>query len=146
MILWDVYKTYDIRRTNLPLVGQGVFIVFGCTITLKRKTWQDFSGRVISPSQRPLTTHKSQTSMPPAGFEPAIPASERPQAHASDRAARDKLYFGLSLSLSLSLSPGATTPIGGCILQPSSGLLASSLARFLDHIRRATVGRTPVNE
>jgi len=23
---------------------------------------------------------------------------------------------------SLSLSPGATTPIGGCILQPSSGL------------------------
>jgi hypothetical protein len=28
-----------------------------------------------------------QTSMPPAGFEPAIPASERPQTHALDRAA-----------------------------------------------------------
>jgi hypothetical protein len=37
-----------------------------------------------------LTTHnphKRQTSMPPVGFEPAIPASERPQAHALDRAA-----------------------------------------------------------
>jgi hypothetical protein len=28
--------------------------------------------------------HKRQTSMPPAGFEPAIPASEPPQTHALD--------------------------------------------------------------
>jgi hypothetical protein len=37
-----------------------------------------------------LTTHNTQnrqTSMPPAGFESTIPASERPQTHASDRAA-----------------------------------------------------------
>ena len=37
-----------------------------------------------------LTTHNShkrQASMPPAGFEPTIPASERPQTHALDRAA-----------------------------------------------------------
>ena len=33
------------------------------------------------------STPKRQMSMPPAGFEPAIPASERPQTHASDRAA-----------------------------------------------------------
>ena len=32
-------------------------------------------------------THKRQTSMSPAGFEPAIPASERPQMHALDRVA-----------------------------------------------------------
>ena len=32
-------------------------------------------------------THKRRTSMPPAGLEPAIPASERPQIHALDRAA-----------------------------------------------------------
>jgi hypothetical protein len=32
-------------------------------------------------------THKKQTSTPPTGFEPAIPASERPQTHALDRAA-----------------------------------------------------------
>jgi len=37
-----------------------------------------------------LTTHNNhnrQTTMPPAEFEPAVPASERPQAHALDRAA-----------------------------------------------------------
>jgi hypothetical protein len=32
-------------------------------------------------------THKRQTSMPPAGFEPTVPASERPQTHAIHRAA-----------------------------------------------------------
>jgi hypothetical protein len=32
-------------------------------------------------------THKRQTSKPPAGFEPAIPASDRPQNSALDRAA-----------------------------------------------------------
>ena len=37
-----------------------------------------------------LTTHKihnRQTSMLSVGFEPAVPANERPQIHASDRAA-----------------------------------------------------------
>jgi hypothetical protein len=33
-----------------------------------------------------LTTHTRQTSMLPAGFEPAIPVSERPQTHTLDRA------------------------------------------------------------
>jgi hypothetical protein len=32
-------------------------------------------------------THKKLTSEPPAGFEPTIPASERPWTHDSDRAA-----------------------------------------------------------
>jgi len=32
-------------------------------------------------------THKRQTSMPPAGFQPPIPVSEGPQTHALDRAA-----------------------------------------------------------
>ena len=32
-------------------------------------------------------THKIQTSLFPAGFEPAIPASERPQTHVLDCAA-----------------------------------------------------------
>jgi hypothetical protein len=45
-----------------------------------------FSWRVISPTQRPLpvnTQHSQETkSMPPAAFEPAIPANERPQLHA----------------------------------------------------------------
>ena len=32
------------------------------------------------------STHNRQTSIPPAGFEPTILASERPKAHALDRA------------------------------------------------------------
>jgi len=45
---------------------------------------------VISLTQRALlnnTKHSQQTDMPPAGFEPAISAGERPQTHALDRAA-----------------------------------------------------------
>jgi hypothetical protein len=43
-----------------------------------------------SSSHRHLTTHSShniQTSLLPAGFEPEIPGSERPQTHILDRAA-----------------------------------------------------------
>ena len=44
-------------------------------------------------------------------------------------------------------SPGATTPIGGLYFTALWGALASSLAMFLDHTqRRATFGRTPLNE
>ena len=38
-------------------------------------------------------------------------------------------------------------PLWVCILQPSSGAIASSRTRFLDHTqRRATVGRSPLDE
>ena len=50
----------------------------------------DSSGPMISPSQRPLpdnTQHSQQISMPLVGFEPTIPANERPQTYALDRAA-----------------------------------------------------------
>jgi len=50
----------------------------------------DSSGWVISPTQRPPpdnTQHNRQTSMALEGFEPTIPASERPQTYALDRAA-----------------------------------------------------------
>jgi hypothetical protein len=47
-------------------------------------------GRVISPSQRTLpdiTQYSQETDIyAPAGFEPTVPASERPQTHALDRA------------------------------------------------------------
>jgi hypothetical protein len=39
------------------------------------------------PYDRPYTTNTTQTAMPPVGFEPIIPASERSQTHAFDRAA-----------------------------------------------------------
>jgi len=51
------------------------------------------SGRGIGTTQRPVpdNTHNRQTDMTPAGFETAIPGSERPQIHALDHAARDRL-------------------------------------------------------
>jgi hypothetical protein len=58
--------------------------------TQRHHTRQDSSGRLISPSQRPLpdnTQHSQQTPMPPPESEPAIPASERPQIHALGSAA-----------------------------------------------------------
>ena len=39
------------------------------------------------PYYRPYTTNTTQTSIPPVGFEPASPVSERPQTHALDRTA-----------------------------------------------------------
>ena len=56
-------------------------------------TRQDSSRQVMSWSQRPLpdvcwhSIHKRQVSTRPAGFKPAIPASEWSQIHPLDRAA-----------------------------------------------------------
>ena len=63
----------------------------GFTITLTHTTFgRTPSERVISPSQRSLLLHttlkRDRHPCPPAGFEPAIPASEWPQTHALDRA------------------------------------------------------------
>jgi hypothetical protein len=57
------------------------------TITLGRNPLDKWS-----PGRRDLylithNTHKRHTSMPPAGFEPAIPASKRQQTHSLDLAA-----------------------------------------------------------
>ena len=76
-----------------PLVGQSLLIIQASRSHSFRHTT---SGRtpldVWSARRRDLylTTHntyKRQISMPPKGFEPAIPASERPQTHALNRAA-----------------------------------------------------------
>ena len=49
--------------------------------------------------------------------------------------------------LNLFFLPGATQPIVGVYLTALYRALASSRTRLLDHIqRRATVGRTPLNE
>jgi hypothetical protein len=56
--------------------------------TMTHHSRYESSGRVISLTQRPLpdNTHNRQASMPSAGFEPAVPASERPETHVSYRA------------------------------------------------------------
>ena len=76
-----------------PLVGQGLLSIeasrshFFRHITLGRTSLDESSARRIDLYLTTHNTHKRQTSMPPAGFEPTIPASERPQTHALDRTA-----------------------------------------------------------
>ena len=58
----------------------------GFTITLRHTTigrtpLDEWSARRTDLYLTTHNTHKIQTSMTPAGFEPAIPASERPQTH-----------------------------------------------------------------
>jgi metal-dependent hydrolase (beta-lactamase superfamily II) len=55
------------------------------------------SNRPVAQTSLPDSTQKTQTSMPPAVFEPAIPASERLQTHALDGAVNSigKMNFKL---------------------------------------------------
>jgi hypothetical protein len=75
-----------------PLGGPGLLIVrrFAIThfrhTTIGRTLLDDWPARRRYLYVTTYNTHKRQTSMPLAGFEPTIPASERPQTHASDRA------------------------------------------------------------
>ena len=71
-----------------PPVGQGFLNVKATTITLRHTTLGRTSLDERSAHRRDLylTTHNTYTQerhpWPPAGFEPAIPASQRPQTHA----------------------------------------------------------------
>jgi hypothetical protein len=72
------------------LVGEGLLII-GASRSLRHTTLgriplDDWSARRRELYLKPHNTHKRHISMPPAGFERAIPASERPQTHALDRA------------------------------------------------------------
>ena len=61
----------------------------GFTITLRHNTLGRTPLDEWRARRRDLyltTLNKRQTSMPPTGSEPAVPASERPQTHALDRA------------------------------------------------------------
>jgi hypothetical protein len=55
--------------------------------TLGRVPLDEWSARSTDTYLKTHNSHKTQTSMPPAGFEPAIPTSELPQTHVLDRAA-----------------------------------------------------------
>jgi hypothetical protein len=55
--------------------------------TVGRTPLDEWSARRKNLYLKTHKTHKRKTSMPSVGFEPAIPATERPQTHALDRAA-----------------------------------------------------------
>ena len=64
-----------------------VFAITHRRITVGRTPLDEWSARRRDLYLKTHNTHNGQTSMLPAGFEPAIPASEGPQNHALDRAA-----------------------------------------------------------
>jgi len=70
--------------------GPGTPRYWGFTITLRQTTLDRANLDELSDRRRDLylnNCHRRQTSVPPADFEPAFPASEQPQSHTLDRAA-----------------------------------------------------------
>jgi len=62
---------------------RGFMIILRHTI-LGRALLDEWSARAETSTCTTHDTHNRKTSMSPAGFEPAIPANERPQNHALD--------------------------------------------------------------
>jgi len=81
----------------------------GCTITLRHTTLgrsplDEWSARRRDLCLATRNTHKRQTFMPSAWFEPIIPASERPQTHALDSpTSRGRYNYCLSFSCTYSV-------------------------------------------
>ena len=73
------------------------------------------------------TQRPQQTSVPPVGFEPTVSAHVRPQAYALDCTATGIVFVC-------------------CFWRDSPHWARASLSRFLDHTRRTTVARTPLDE
>jgi hypothetical protein len=88
--LWSGYELF-FYGTMYP-IGPGPPGYLGFTITLRYTTvakipLDEWSARRTDFYLTTYNTHTRQTSMPPVGFEPRIPTSERPHTHALDRAA-----------------------------------------------------------
>jgi hypothetical protein len=73
-----------------PLMDQGLLITEASRphsvthTTLRKAPLDEWSARRRDLYLKTYNTHDRQTSTLPAGFDPAIPASERPQTHALD--------------------------------------------------------------
>jgi hypothetical protein len=73
-----------------PLVGQGLLIIEASQshsirhTILGRTLLDEWSAQCRDLYLTTHSTYKRQTSMPPVGFEPTIPASEQSQTHALD--------------------------------------------------------------
>ena len=102
------------------------------THTLDRTPLDGWSHRRSDLYMTIHNTDNRQTSMPPAGFEPAVTASRLPQIYAFDGSAT-----GIGLLLPFV-----------CFWRNSSQWARnSSFTRFLDRTQlRTTVGRTPLDE
>jgi len=99
--------------------------------TLSRTLLDEWSARRKDLYLTTDNTHNRQTSVPPAGFEPAIPVSQQLQTHTLDSAAN-----GMGPLFCLFLAR-----------QPPQSARASSFTTFLYHTQRRTiVSRTPLDK
>ena len=72
-------------------------------------------------------THPTQTSMPPAGFEPVTPASDRPQSLALDRSATGISFVSW---LAADIYLGAKWPERETVFSPTENAEVENLLRF----------------
>ena len=80
---------------QMPSCGSGRVSV---SLSRDAHTWYNSSQRMIRSSHRPLPTHttnKRRTSMPSAGFEPAIPSGCRPHCHRDRPTVRSLIETGV---------------------------------------------------
>ena len=79
------------RFCALTVVAEGYCCTLSLSVThthtIGRNPLDEGSARCRDLYLTTHNTHNRQTSIPPTGFEPAIPASERPQTRSLDRAA-----------------------------------------------------------
>ena len=103
LLLWPLLPTHCRCRGLLLHL-----ITLNDTYTVGRTPLDEGSARRRDLYLATHNTHSRQTCTLPAGFEPAIPASERSQTHASDRAATgigNLLTYTLKISKFLSPRP-----------------------------------------
>jgi len=111
--------------TAAPPVGQGLLVIeasfshsFRHT-TLGRTPLEEWSARRRNLNLTAHNTHNGQTSMPPAGFEPTLPASERSQTDVLDRVASGiGLLYSLPFQKILFVSLGHEVYSGRLDLSP----------------------------
>ena len=115
-----------------PIVGQDLLIVEASRSPSAPphsvgRLWTSVQPDAATATYTTHHTHKKQTSMPQAGFEASIPASERPQTHALDRAAT-----GIG---TVDGDANMNNSCGRKRIYPSTGLRATCFSRGRKRIR-----------
>jgi hypothetical protein len=125
---------------GLLIVERGLMITLRHT-TIGRSPLDEWSARRRDLYLTIYNTHKRQTSMPLEGFDPTIPASERPQTHALDHAEWGELQSKKNSVSSLvckGFSPmNSATRI---LRQPRSCIYRRNQTRFCGSNCRAVMG------
>ena len=86
----EEHNTRIVKSSNCASSWSLPKIILRCTVSKTKNCRTPLEDGSASRRDLYLTTHNThnrQTSLPPAGFDPAVPGSERPQTHALDGAA-----------------------------------------------------------